>query len=387
MIDLNNHISDRTLIYNQLFIIGNGFDLAMGLKSGYNDFMRHYFNQLLLSSLKSSGNNQKYKIKYKHFEDDLFCVGIKKSMDYPDTYLKQIIKDTADLGFKDYIDKVLNDEKFIIAPKSDFIKELLEQINKENWVDIEMLYFDMVYKNKSNKEKVLQFNKQLNSLKKTLINYLKESVTKNSLSEELKDSMNEIFIKELEYEKLKPKTNIRKSSVNRSYFLNFNYTQILSDVISYNYFDKDKIEINNIHGVIKDAESDIEKIIFGYGDEDSAKFKELLEINEDEFIENIKTYKYLSNSNHDSLNHFINSNNLYQVIIIGHSCQLSDKVLLNEIFSNERCFSIKIYHYKGAEEFRKKTMSISRITENTKLMRNKVFTFDEQNAIPQDEKK
>lgn len=106
-----------------------------------------------------------------------------------------------------------------------------------------------------------------------------------------------------------------------------------------------------------------------------------------EIIENIKTYKYLSNSNYDSLNHFINSDKLYQVIIIGHSCQLSDKVLLNEIFSNERCFSIKIYHYKGAEEFRKKTMSISRITEDPKLLRNKVFRFDEQNAIPQDEKK
>jgi hypothetical protein len=308
-------------------------------------------------------------------------------MDLPDFYLKQILKETVDLGFKDYINKVLNDKNFKLAPKGDFIKKLLEQINKENWVDIELLYFDLVYKNKSNKEKVLQFNQQLNFLKKTLINYLKESITKNSFSDGLKDSMNEIFIKELEYEKLKPKTSIAKSTVNRRHFLNFNYTRILSDVINDKYINKNRIEINNIHGVIEDAESDLEKVIFGYGDEDSVKFKELLEINEDEFIENIKTYKYLSNSNYDSLNHFINSDNLYQVIIIGHSCQLSDKVLLNEIFSNERCFSIKIYHYQGAEEFRKKTMSISRITEDPKLLRNKVFRFDEQNAIPQDEKK
>lgn len=124
-------------------------------------------------------------------------------------------------------------------------------------------------------------------------------------------------------------------------------------------------------------------MIFGYGDEDSLKFKELLEINEDEFIENIKTYKYLSSDNYDSLNHFINAKELYQVIIIGHSCQLSDKVLLNEVFSNDNCFSIKIYHYKGSKEFRKKTMSISRIIDDSKLLRNKIFRFDEQNSIPQ----
>jgi hypothetical protein len=381
MTDLSRHLSSNSLVYNRLFILGNGFDLALGLKSGYNDFMKYYFNQLILSSIQSNVPNKKNEIRHNFFEDDLFIVGITTPMDQPKSYLKMIINNTDDLSFKEFMLKISDAKSFKLAPKGEFIFRLLNQINKENWVDIELLYFDVVYQNRYNKSLVLQFNEQLKFLKKTLINYLKELIKKIYLSDDLKQSMNKIFNSELEYEKLKPKSEIIKSIVNKNYFLNFNYTQLLNNVLSDT--DLNKIEINNIHGTIND--SDLEKIIFGYGDEDSKKFKELLEFNEDELIENIKTYKYLSSINYDSLNHFINSNSLYQVIIIGHSCQLSDKVLLNEIFTNVNCFSIKIYHYQGSKGFIKKTMSISRITEDPKMVRNKVFRFDIQNTIPQND--
>jgi hypothetical protein len=383
MINIERQLtSDRSFVYNRLFIIGNGFDLAMGLKSGYNDFMRYYFKQLIKMSSESSGSNSNYNIKYNHYEDELFSLGLKS----PDSYPKKIFEDlldTDDLNFKDFINKISKHRSFRLARKGEFVEELMNKITKENWVDVELLYFNLIYKNINNKNNVILFNKQIIFFKKNLVDYLKESIDNFTLSDELKKSMNETFISDLEYEKIKPSTTISKSIVNRSYFLNFNYTELLNDVIDDGYINKSKREICNIHGVINDNETDLEKIIFGYGDEDSVKFKALLELNEDEFIENIKTYKYLASSNYDSLNHFINSSEVYQVIIIGHSCQLSDKVLLKEIFTKENCFSIKIYHYKGSGEYIKKTMSISRITEDPNHLRNKVFRFDKQNTIPQ----
>jgi hypothetical protein len=383
MIDLNRHkSSDGSLEHNRLFIIGNGFDLAMGLKSGYNDFMRYYFKQLIKMSSESSGSNSIYNIKYNHYEDELFSLGLKS----PESYSKEIFKDLLDtdyLNFKDFINKISTHRSFRLVAKGGFVIELMDQVTKENWVDVELAYFNLICNNKNNKKNVILFNEQIIFFKKKLIEYLKESIDNFTLSDELKKSMNEIFVSELEYEKIKPKTNITKTIVNRDYFLNFNYTELLNDIIDDNYINKGRREICNIHGIINDAELDLEKIIFGYGDEDSVKFKALLELNEDEFIENIKTYKYLASSNYDSLNHFINSNDLYQVIIIGHSCQLSDKVLLKEIFTNENCFSIKIYHYKGSNEYMKKTMNVSRITEDPKHLRNIVFRFDKKNTIPQ----
>jgi hypothetical protein len=383
LINLRNHLTaSMGLSYNRLFLIGNGFDLATGLKSGYNDFMRFYLKELLTNSLNSKGSNNNYNIKYNHYEDELFSVGLKVPESYPDFIYKDLL-DTDKLDFKSFIKKILNHKSFKFARKGEFVDELMNQITKENCVDVELTYFNLVHKNRNNKDNVVLFNKQIIFFKKKLIDYLKLEKENFKLSDDFKKLMNELFICDLDFEKIKPKTTITKGVVNKNFFLNFNYTDLLNDIIDYNYLHKDLTEVNNIHGVIGDAEYDLEKIIFGYGDENSTKFKELLEKNEEELIENIKTYKYLASNNYDSLNHFINSKEIYQVIIVGHSCQLSDKVLLNEIFTNENCFSIKICHHKGSNEYMKKTMSISRITENPNHLRNIVFRFDEKDTIPQ----
>ena len=60
--------SDRKFCYNKLFIIGNGFDLAMGLQSSYSDFMMDYFIQLMNKSNVSKVSNAKQNIRSNYYQ-------------------------------------------------------------------------------------------------------------------------------------------------------------------------------------------------------------------------------------------------------------------------------------------------------------------------------
>lgn len=73
-------------------------------------------------------------------------------------------------------------------------------------------------------------------------------------------------------------------------------------------------------------------------------------------------------------------------IVNGHSCDISDRVMLNEIFEHENCVSVKVYFYKdenGKTDFTNKTMNISRHFNSNKLMREKIVEFNPDNEIPQ----
>ena len=44
----------------QLIILGNGFDLACGLKSSYNDFFEQRFELMYHSNIQGNKQNEKY---------------------------------------------------------------------------------------------------------------------------------------------------------------------------------------------------------------------------------------------------------------------------------------------------------------------------------------
>lgn len=134
----------------------------------------------------------------------------------------------------------------------------------------------------------------------------------------------------IEYFKLKPKSTL---------FLNFNYTSTPKL-----YFNQKKggTTILNIHGDIDKSEEN--PIIFGFGDELDDTYKEIEQKNNNEYLNNVKSINYLRTDNYKRLLNFLNES-FFQVIIMGHSCGLSDRTLLNTIFENNNCSSIKIcYH-------------------------------------------
>ncbi|MDZ7778214.1 MAG: hypothetical protein U5L09_22640 [Bacteroidales bacterium] len=66
-------------------------------------------------------------------------------------------------------------------------------------------------------------------------------------------------------------------------------------------------------------EKDKQPIIFGFGDEIDEKYKEIENLNDNQYLENIKSIKYLETDNYKRLLEYINSDS-YQVLIMGHSC-------------------------------------------------------------------
>ena len=57
--------------------------------------------------------------------------------------------------------------------------------------------------------------------------------------------------------------------------------------------------------------------------------------------------------------------------------------MLNEIFENENCKSIKVYYYKDENDFNNKTMEISRHFKDNNSMRKKIVNFNPKDIIPQ----
>ena len=65
----------------------------------------------------------------------------------------------------------------------------------------------------------------------------------------------------------------------------------------------------------------------------------------------------------------------YQIYIMGHSCGLSDKTLLNTLFEHENCVSIKPFYYineEGRDNYTDIVQNISRNFTDMKLMRDRV---------------
>jgi len=157
-------------------------------------------------------------------------------------------------------------------------------------------------------------------------------------------------------------------------FLNFNYTDTESRYYDYpitsREIESERLLIH-IHGELNDDDN---PIIFGYGDEISNKYKELEEENENKLLENIKSIRYLETDNYKRLLNFIDSDK-YQIFIMGHSCGISDRTLLNTIFEHENCISIKVfYHQKNETEddYSNVIRNISRNFGKKSEMREKV---------------
>lgn len=148
--------------------------------------------------------------------------------------------------------------------------------------------------------------------------------------------------------------------------LNFNYTKT-ADLYLPN---KDIFKVNHIHGKLSNPES----IIFGYGDELDDNYKKLLKDNNNEYLQNIKSINYLNYTNYREMLSYIESAP-YQIYIMGHSCGLSDKTLLNTLFEHENCVSIKPFYYinaEGRDNYTDIIQNISRNFTDMKLMRDRV---------------
>jgi uncharacterized membrane-anchored protein YhcB (DUF1043 family) len=342
---------------NNLILIGNGFDLAHGLKTSYSDFLLWY--------LKNSLNKLHSRTQY---EDELII--LKSDRTHSGFDLKSLDQ------FKDY----LRHFNINYELKNKFLENLIEQTIQYRWVDIENQYYLSLIKI----YKILEINNVENS----------DSV--NRKLKELNDSFDPIRMKLEEYLKtMNNKLNAENPEIsghfnhylNTGYdskksdenlFLNFNYTSTI-ELYKSNFFHDSQFQVNYIHGRLDDVNN---PIIFGYGDEKDTYFEKIERLNNNEFLKNIKSFNYLKTRNYLNFLRFIESNP-FDVCIMGHSCGLSDRILLQTIFEHPNCRYLKIFYYqksKDENDFTEKTQEISRHFSDKSKMRKKIINF--QDCVP-----
>ena len=349
---------------NRLIIIGNGFDLAHGMKTRYKDFVTWYVKQRIS---KHIGNRSSKETK-----DELMSIIQQKDS------VEMLLRYYEELTPKQNLDKV---KQYGYEVKlSPFFDKIIEEIENKNWVDIECEYnkylCDLVKqlelsdgevsKKKVSKE-IDELNGEMKFIKEKLKEYLKGQdgrvdencirIDKEPLRREILDKMmmplskQEIAVESLEQWDcfVKEKYSTIELRPDEILILNFNYTSLaaayhtrITDNPKYKT-NKGTAYLNQIHGSLYGKE----EIIFGYGNTQDENFPKLKQ--NDKFLENIKPMRYRTSFLYPHVLKFI-GDAPFQVCIMGHSCGESDRTLLRDIFQHKKCISIKPYYWEYSKD-------------------------------------
>ena len=310
--------------------------------------------------------------------------------------------------------------------KNRFFEHISSHCSLTNWVDIENEYYgklkellaeeDAVIRN----EKVRGLNRDFNAVKKRLESYLTQVVNKAKVEQfpSIQEAFNSIIdpnevavgqrkllvdsilsyfittadgkdIVQLNKEEKDPgylfcrsqdaermhyvmknlsDENFQKSECRafNTLILNFNYTRTVKQL-----YVRDWDEIINIHGELGSRQN---PIIFGYGDQLDDDYKRIEKLQDNDFLENIKSVRYHETGNYRQVLDFIESD-AYQVAIMGHSCGNSDRTLLNTLFEHPNCISVKVFYRQfedGTDNYSDLIRNLSRNFNDKAAMRDKV---------------
>jgi len=403
---------------NRLIIIGNGFDRAHGLPTSYshfiNDFWRNIKENYKKKEIKKIVFINDMYYRFLHFNPiNNYLDFIKNLMDYCKEYNYQFDDSLQEAYIK------INYNTPIFKFENNFFKLLNQRNSIQNWVDIENEYYKqlkkiskiensnrnyLISKKDSNinlsiedyrKEKVEKLNEEFDFVKKMLKKYLINKVNKvydlerdSSIDNKWVSIYNILkpisifnnehkildeFTSEVDREEIR---NIfstedgEKKPTTQTFLLSFNYTKTIEKYVKVMRDSDLNVEYNYIHGEIGDLNN---PIVFGFGDEMDEHYKFIERIDDNEYLKNFKSFKYLQNSNYNELLKYINSER-FQVLILGHSCGLSDRTLLNTIFEHKNCRSIKVYYHERDEydNYTEIIQNVSRHFNDKKVMREKI---------------
>lgn len=352
---------------NRLILIGNGFDLAHGLKSSTKDFLEDYFLEVINTFLRTN-----------QFRDEL--IELRFNADFYTNSGKDNPISKEDILSK--ISSFKSNPNVIFDIKSLLLQSVYPNIlNDIRWVDLETEFFRMLtIIGKSSPNNISHYNRQFDFLKDRLVKYLIKQ--QELLNMDLPNtSIVDCFTEDISKKEIVTKKLFKNEKPDSLYILNFNYTDI---ILKYQQACNKVIptNINFIHGSLCKKHGDP---IFGFGDEFNKKYVEFEDKNNNELFKHIKSFDYLKNENYHSLIRFIESNE-FQIHIYGHSCGISDRTMLNQIFEHTNCKSIKIFYYennKNENDFTNKTYEISRHINDKTLLRKKLVPFSLSRKMPQ----
>jgi hypothetical protein len=378
---------------NRLILVGNGFDLAHGMKTSYNHFILDY----IISCFTSASNKEG-----KTYVDEAFEISTEgrfyqnwptKGFDSIEEIITSLYNDgkIQDLFNKENFQKAGERQPLVnifnVKVKMPFIEHLVRNCSQTNWVDIENEFYEklkgilsnQVRNSKAHEPHIQELNKSLNWLIDKLQQYLTRIATTNNCNFAFEELIKATIDKEDFVDKEYYSSN--NIDLGRTMVLNFNYTSTIEQYIDTGEASHKRIEINYIHGQLNSKKN---PIIFGFGDELDENYLKLELDKAKGLFEYIKSFWYFKTSNYYNLIRFIDSSD-FQVYVVGHSCGLSDRTMLNMIFENERCRSIKIFYHGTKEDnnYTALTQEISRHFKDKRLMRRRIVSLDRSSAMPQ----
>ena len=356
---------------NKLFIIGNGFDLAHGSKTRYEDFLLWYLKP---AALRASENGC--------FEDDILSISQG---------------DTSLLLYENWVNQsasvrelisMLEKKGYKLNPKSNLFGKILDD-GVYRWVDIENTYYQELklilkrYGADETPNELIDLNNTLDSLRDKLVKYLQENYSEITLDVESSSFytiLSQVDAYEGDISDVEEGGFVQPLVESNSLFVNFNYTPLVQQ-----YFNEIpntllRFDLIQIHGSIENPES----IVFGFGDELDDVYHEMERKNNNDYFKHIKSFKYFQDENYQKLMSFVDSDN-FEVIVLGHSLGLSDRTMLAQIFEHENLEQVQLYYYgdKEQNDFTEKTYEISRHFSDKGRMRLKVVNFQDSKPMPQ----
>lgn len=376
---------------NRLVIIGNGFDMAHGLKTSYMDFINWYWDRRVDAFVGNTSNVS---------EDCLCKLTIKDSSNlscwngfaFENSYFKDNRGNKTYSGYE-VITELQKYPDIFSVNTTPFFETILQSIETKGWVDIENDYYQLLKRTTEKTDcgyTIKELNEQLGFLQSKLVEYLgtltvsepistildaiKDNIRVEDLSIEGKALANTMGV--IEYDTNSFDDNRYRDEhfsgmpPERTMLLCFNYTGTVKGYEQYGGF-----ILNYIHGELEHPEH----IIFGYGDELDKDYQGILDKQDNELLKNVKSVKYLETKNYHKMLDFLIAAP-FQVLIMGHSCGNSDRTLLNTVFEHENCVSIKPFYHKrddGSDNYLELVQNISRNFTNMQLYRDRVVNKEQ----------
>ena len=365
---------------NRIVLIGNGFDLAHGLKTSYADFINWYWEQRLNALLT----------EHSAISQDCLCkLEIVKTKDCSSWHLfffnhslRNVITRERKYSPSEIISAFRENTDEFSVTYSRFFEKIIQSIEKKGWVDIENDYYQLLKgtKNADCGYTVKELNKQLAFLQEKLVEYLGTIKTSQRIkdihdaitdffdpadfsTEGKKKAMENIGLDIKSFEEVKFNHEEQKKLLpERIMLLSFNYTATAK------MYNENKINHNYIHGELEQPNN----IIFGYGDELDKDYQAILDMNDNELLKHVKSVKYLETRNYHDMLEFLMSAP-FQVFIMGHSCGNSDRTLLNTVFEHENCVSIKPFYHKWADDTDNYLDIVQNISRNFNFTNMRLF--------------
>lgn len=99
-------------------------------------------------------------------------------------------------------------------------------------------------------------------------------------------------------------------------------------------------------------------------------------------MRNIKKHCYKRTKNQNKLISYLDTTKKIDVLILGHSCGISDKLILNQILNHENITSIRLFYHENHETYFETQVNIDRIMNNDRHF-DKLHNFEESYKMPQ----